>query len=141
MENKKRLIDVTDWDSFYSDMGDSRNIMDDYDRGYMDALDNVDDWMDAQPTVDAVEVVHGYSVGDVCFYGYFGSNNKSLALVEIVKISNDERGVAELKFLKVFVDDTGNGLFDYLLRSGKTMHGSFEYLKNITPTAAKERKM
>lgn len=59
MENKKRLIDVTGWDSFYSDMGDSRNTMDTYDRGYMDALDNVDDWMDAQPTIDAVEVVHG----------------------------------------------------------------------------------
>lgn len=55
--SKKRLIDATDWDSFYADMGDSRNTMDSYDRGYTDALDRVDDWMDAQPTVDAVEVV------------------------------------------------------------------------------------
>lgn len=57
MVNEKRLIDATDWDSFYADMGDSRNTMDSYDRGYMDALDRADDWMDAQPTVDAVEVV------------------------------------------------------------------------------------
>lgn len=84
------------------------------------------------PAASVVEVVHGYSVGDVCFYGY-GSENNSLALVEIVKILNDERGVAELKFLKVFVDDTGNGLFNYLLKSGKTMNGSFKYLANITP--------
>ena len=54
---EKRLIDVTGWDSFYADMGDSCNTMDSYDRGYMDALDRADDWIDAQPTVDAVEVV------------------------------------------------------------------------------------
>ena len=57
-QNKKqRLIDASGWDSFYADMGDSHNMMDSYDRGYTDALDNADDWMDAQPTVDAVEVV------------------------------------------------------------------------------------
>lgn len=52
-----RLIDAKDWDSFYADMGDSLNTMDSYDIGYMDALDRVDDWVDAQPTVDAVPVV------------------------------------------------------------------------------------
>lgn len=57
MASEKRLIDAADWDSFYADMGDSCNTMDTYDRGYMDALDRVDDWMDVQPTVDAVEVV------------------------------------------------------------------------------------
>ena len=62
MATEKRLIDAADWDSFYADMGDSRNTMDSYDRGYTDALDRVDDWMDAQPTVDAVEVVHGHWV-------------------------------------------------------------------------------
>ena len=89
------------------------------------------------PRVDAVEVVHGYKPGNVCFYG-FASENKSLALVEIVKILNDERGCAEVKFLKVFVDDTGNGMFDYLLKSGKTMNASFKYLKNITPKFEEE---
>lgn len=81
---------------------------------------------------DVVEVVHDYHEGDVCIYGY-GAENKSRAIVEIVRILNDERGVAEVKFLKVFVDDTGNGLFNYLLKSGKTMNASFQYLKNITP--------
>ena len=88
------------------------------------------------PTVDAVEVVHGHKIGDVCFYG-FHDGNKSLALVEIVKVLNSERGVAEVKFLKVFVDDTGNGLFNYLLKTNQTMNASFKYLKNITPTGAK----
>ena len=86
----------------------------------------------AIPAADVVEVVHDYHIGDVCIYGY-GAENKSRAIVEIVKILNDERGVAEVKFHKVFVDDTGNGLFNYLLRSGKTMNASFRYLKNITP--------
>jgi hypothetical protein len=95
-------------------------------------LEDVQQWLDERPTVDAVEVVHGYNEGDVCFYG-FHDENKSLALVEIVKILNDERGVAEVSFLKVFVDDTGNGMFDYLLRSGNRMNVSIKYLRNITP--------
>ena len=103
--------------------------------GYCLAEDAIPD-IDNAPTVDAVEVVHGYEVGDVCFYG-FHDGNKSLALVEIVKILSDERGVAEVKFLKVFVDNTGNGFFNYLLRSGNTMNASFKYLKNITPVGAK----
>ena len=59
MVNEKRLIDASAWKSFYED---KKNILDRFythDAGYEDALDNVDDWMDAQPTVDAVEVVHG----------------------------------------------------------------------------------
>ena len=59
MENEKRLIDANAWKLFYED---KKNILDRFythDAGYEDALDNVDDWMDAQPTVDAVEVVHG----------------------------------------------------------------------------------
>lgn len=59
MATEKRMIDAAGWDSFYADIGDSRNMGDSYDRGYVDALDRVDDWMDAQPTVDAVELVHG----------------------------------------------------------------------------------
>lgn len=90
------------------------------------------DELAAIPAADVVEVVHGYHEGDVCIYG-FGHENKSRAIVEIVKILNDERGVAEVKFHKVFVDDTGNGLFDYLLKTGGTMNASFQYLKNITP--------
>lgn len=57
MATEKRLIVVSDWDSFYADMRYSHNTMDSYEMGYTDALDRVDDWMDAQPTVDTVEVV------------------------------------------------------------------------------------
>ena len=84
------------------------------------------------PAVDAVEVVHGFYAGDVCFYGYAPENN-SLVLAEIVKILNDERGVAEIKVLKVFEDASGNGLFNYLYKTGNTMNASFKYLRNITP--------
>ena len=84
------------------------------------------------PAADVVAVVHGYHEGDVCIYG-FGHANKSRAIVEIVRILNDELGVAEVKFHKVFVDDTGNGFFNYLLKSGNTMNASFQYMKNITP--------
>ncbi len=57
MVNERQFVDVSAWKSFYED---KKNILDRYythDAGYEDALDNVDDWMDAQPTVDAVEVV------------------------------------------------------------------------------------
>lgn len=74
-----------------------------------------------------------HNVGDVCLYS-FPDGNKSLAIVEIVRILDDERGVAEIKFLKVIVDDTGNGFFEYLLKSGKTMNASFQYLKTIVPS-------
>lgn len=104
---------------------------------YLAELDGVDNEfaisvMRNEPGADVVEVVSGYHVGDVCIYG-FGHENKSRAIVEIVRILNDERGVAEIKFHKVFADDTGNGLFNYLLKSGGTMNASFQYLKNITP--------
>ena len=104
--------------------------------GTNSTLGVMEEWVRSIPTVDAVEVVHGHKIGDVCFYG-FHDGNKSLALVEIVKVLNSERGVAEVKFLKVFVDDTGNGLFNYLLKTNQTMNASFKYLKNITPTGAK----
>lgn len=70
-------------------------------------------------------------VGDICFYS-FGGENKSLAIVQIVRLLNDTRGVAEIKILKVIVDDTGNGFFDYLCETGKTMNASLKYLQNVT---------
>ena len=62
-----------------------------------------------------------------CFYS-FDNENKSKALVEIVRVVDDSRGVAEVKFLRVFVDDTGNGFFNYLCRIGGTMKASLKYL-------------
>ena len=88
--------------------------------------------IDKAQTVDAIELTPGYKPGDVCIYS-FDNGNKSSSIVEIVKILNDEKGVAEVKFLKVFTDDSGNGWFDYLLRTSQTMNASFKYLKNITP--------
>ena len=91
------------------------------------------------PTADVVEVRHELGVGDFCLYG-FADGNKSLAIVEIVKILDDTEGIAELKFHKVIKDNTGNGFFHYLFKSGKTMNGSFKYLKNITPKMDGERR-
>lgn len=57
MENEKRLISVCAWDSFYKQQTHGLEEHDHYCDGYGDAFDHVDDWMDAQPIVDAVEVV------------------------------------------------------------------------------------
>lgn len=71
------------------------------------------------------------NVGDICEYS-FDNRNRSRSIVQIVAIRSDPRGVAEIKFLKVFVDDSGNGLFQYLKDTGKTMCASFKYLKKIS---------
>lgn len=71
-----------------------------------------------------------YKIGDVCLYS-FGDKNKSAAVVEIVEVLNDPRGVAEVRFLKVIEDDTGNGFFEYLHRTGRTMNASFQYLQKM----------
>ena len=59
MANEKRLISVDEWDSFFAEHIYNRRFRNEYEQGYTDALDRVDDWMDVHPTVDAVEVVHG----------------------------------------------------------------------------------
>lgn len=79
-----------------------------------------------------VEVVNDHNVGDICIYS-FDNGNKSLAIVEIIKMLNDARGVAEIKFIKVIADDTGNGFFNYLLKTGHTMNASLKYLKKHYP--------
>ena len=66
--------------------------------------------------------------GDVCTYS-FGEKNRSNAVVEVVRILDDPRGAAEIKFLDVIVDDTGNGYFNFLLRTGYTMNASLQYLQ------------
>lgn len=57
MASEQRLIDASKWESFYHELRQSLEVYNPYDDGYEDALDRVDDWMDAQPTVDAVKVV------------------------------------------------------------------------------------
>ena len=71
-----------------------------------------------------------FEPGDFCLYA-FGKENKSKAVVEVVKVLDDPRGVAQVKFHRVLADDTGNGLFNYLRRTGDTMNASFEYLKKL----------
>jgi len=97
-----------------------------------DARQIIVEFVKSAPAADVVPVVSGHSIGDFCIYA-FDNKNKSLAIVEIVRILNDERGAAEIKFHKVLVDDTGNGFFNYLLKTGQTMNASLKYLKNITP--------
>lgn len=69
-----------------------------------------------------------FKVGDVCRYS-FGGKNKSDCTVEIVRILDDPRGGAEVRFLAVRVDDSGNGYFSYLLKTGGTMNVSLKYLR------------
>ena len=75
--------------------------------------------------------------GDVCTYS-FGGENRSCAVVEIVRILNDKRGVAEVRVLKVIVDDTGNGYFDFLYRTCDTMNASFAYLRKLDANQIRE---
>lgn len=65
-------------------------------------------------------------VGDICTYS-FGTENASRATVKIVKLLPDTN-VATVMFLSVEKDDTGNGMFNYLLKTGKTMNASLKYL-------------
>lgn len=75
-----------------------------------------------------------HHIGDVCIYSSSGFNdNKSCSLVEILRFTSDPRGVAEIKFLKVHIDDSGNGYFKYLLETEKTMNASLKYLKPVFP--------
>lgn len=69
-----------------------------------------------------------YQAGDICTYS-FGNKNRSVAIVEIVRLLDDPRGAAEVRFLDVIIDDTGNGFFLYLLKSGNTMNASLQFLK------------
>lgn len=69
-----------------------------------------------------------YQAGDICTYS-FGNKNRSVAIVEIVRLLDDPRGAAEVRFLDVIIDDTGNGFFLYLLKSGNTMNAGLQFLK------------
>ena len=69
-------------------------------------------------------------VGDVCKYS-FGNKNQSCAIVKIVRILDRSEGAAEIRFLDVIKDDTGNGFFEYLLKTSGTMNASLKYLHPI----------
>ena len=52
MSNKKRIIDVEEWDAWYNKLIKNLNQCDLHNTGYKDALDQIDDWMDSQPLVE-----------------------------------------------------------------------------------------
>lgn len=52
-----RLIDADTWKPWYNEVKINLEVYNQYADGYEDAIDNVDDWMDAQTTIDAVPVV------------------------------------------------------------------------------------
>ncbi len=54
-----RYIDADAWNEFYIERTKDLESYNHYDMGYGDAMDNVDDWMDAQPTIEARPVVRG----------------------------------------------------------------------------------
>lgn len=68
------------------------------------------------------------NIGDICLY-YFNDGNKSLSLVEVVNDHSEE--VAVVGFHQVFVDDSGNGLFEHLCKKGKTMVVSKGFLHKV----------
>lgn len=69
-------------------------------------------------------------VGDICLY-FYDNENKSKSKVQVVRILDDPRGVAEVKFLEVYVDDSGNGYFTYLQKTDFTMNVSIKYLHPV----------
>lgn len=75
--------------------------------------------------------------GDVCTYG-FGTENASRATVKIVELLPRSEA-ATVMFLSVERDDTGNGMFNYLLKTGNTMNASLKYLTKIECSSDQER--
>lgn len=73
-----------------------------------------------------------YQKNQICEYSFDDEEkNASKAIVRIEEILDDPRDVARVSFLEVINDDTGNGLFDYLLKSRQTMNASLKYLKPL----------
>ena len=59
-----RLIDADAWGEFYKERTHDLEPYNHYDMGYGDAMYHVDDWIDAQPTIEARPVVRGEWKGD-----------------------------------------------------------------------------
>ena len=52
MSNQKRIIDVEEWNQLYDSLTDASDPYDHYWAGYSDAVDYIDDWMNAQSVID-----------------------------------------------------------------------------------------
>jgi hypothetical protein len=72
-------------------------------------------------------------VGDICMYSYHDvPENNSLCIVKVIEIKGDS--VCSVKFLKVIRDDSGNDLFNYLLKTNGEMNVTNKYLTKIADT-------
>ena len=56
-----------------------------------------------------IEVSHIHNIGGICIYGFDDKATDSVAI-----------------FLKTIADNTGNGFFNYLLRTNGTRHASLK---------------
>ncbi len=71
-----------------------------------------------------------FKPGDSCSYS-FGCKNSSAAVVKVVRVLDNPRGLAEIRILNVISDDTANKYFTYLHKTGKTMSANFQYLAKV----------
>ena len=69
-----------------------------------------------------------FEKGDICIYHY-ADGNGSLNLVEVT--GDYANNISKIKCIQVLIDNSGNGWFDYLLRTGNEMIASNEYLYKI----------
>lgn len=66
--------------------------------------------------------------GDICIYHY-ANGNGSLVLVEVTGILC--KTISRVKCLQVYIDNSGNDWFHYLLKTGGEMNASNEYLHKL----------
>lgn len=69
-----------------------------------------------------------FKVGGRYIYALDNADGHTEALVEIVRKTNR---CAIIKFIEVYEEHTGNGIFAYLLKIGGTMGASYEFLKEV----------
>lgn len=76
--------------------------------------------------------VRGLHPGDICRYAFHDCENLSECEVEVLRIFQNGE-VAEIRVLRVFNDDSGNGYFSFLARTNEknTMNASTKYLQKV----------
>lgn len=66
-----KLIDEREWKALYDEMEGKCIVWGQYDKGYLDALNCVDDWFDAHPNVEMETVKHGQWINPRIIVGGF----------------------------------------------------------------------
>lgn len=73
-----------------------------------------------------------YKVGNYYRYSFNDSLlNASIVIVKLIRILSDQRGIGVIEVKSVLNDDSGNGFFNYLLKSNRYMNVSLKYLTLI----------